>query len=233
VRAERSVYARVRFGEFVHREVVEPKGRTSAAYRRRIRQAYPRLSLGSVRLVPADEGQNNDVLVADGVDTDAGAANDANDGQLIFRFPRYAEGVARLPRLIRLLRAVRSHITQVAPTTMATPDPRYVCLVPPKVSRAFVGYPRIPGEPLWRETLQAIADTETDGEALVERIAVDLATFLRALHATPAAVIDHALPGERERFSPATGMGRAVRANPAAALRPHAPGRQAIGRGAF
>ncbi len=55
----------------------------------------------------------------------------------------------------------------------------------------FMGYPMIPGAPLWRETLAAIKD-----EKILDRLAVQLAGFLKALHSTPAAEITDRPAGE-------------------------------------
>lgn len=146
-------------------------------YTQCIREVYPHLPLQQVRLLPADEGQNNAVLIADDC--------------LVFRFPRYADGVARLPRLVRLLQALHPRVSLV------TPDPQYVCLDPPEVGRAFIGYPVIPGEPLWREALDAIGD-----DATLQRLAAQLATFLKELHAIGTETLEAALPGELARFDP-------------------------------
>jgi aminoglycoside 2''-phosphotransferase len=121
-------------------------------------------------LVPADQGQNNDVLVlAD---------------RWVFRFPRHASGVERLPRLARVLRLVRGRVS------LPTPDPAYVQLDPPEVGKAFVGHPLLPGEPLWPERLHALAESDP---AAVETLAVQLATFLRELHAVPLPDVEKAL----------------------------------------
>jgi aminoglycoside 2''-phosphotransferase len=53
-----------------------------------------------------------------------------------------------------------------------------------------VGYPRLPGEPLWRETLQSIGDP-----LIVVRLAQQLGEFLRSLHHLPdAELIPLSLP---------------------------------------
>ena len=66
--------------------------------------------------------------------------------RLVFRFPRFAEGVAHLPALAHLLRAVRPRVG------LPTPDPVYLGLDRPEVGRAFLGYPLLPGRPLGPET---------------------------------------------------------------------------------
>jgi aminoglycoside 2''-phosphotransferase len=146
---------------------------------RRIREVFPALPPGEVRLVPTDEGQNNDLVVL--------------SDRWVFRFPRHAAGVRRLPRLVALLRLVRRH------ASVATPEPGYVCLEPPEVGKAFLGYPLIPGLPLWRERLQELAQSDT---ARVEALATGIAQFLRALHGIPLGEVEAALPGEVTSFRP-------------------------------
>ena len=49
------------------------------------------------------------------------------------------------------------------------------------MGEAFMGYPYIPGQPLWREDFRAISD-----ESGLSRMAGQLADFLRTLHSLPA-----------------------------------------------
>jgi aminoglycoside 2''-phosphotransferase len=135
-------------------------------YIERIRAAYPTLTIAHARI--DDSGQNNLVLEVE----------DAADGALIFRFARYAEGIATLRREVTLLRGLRGKLP------LATPDPGYVALESERPGEAFMGYRRIPGAPLWREELAAIGD-----EAAVRGVAAQVGRFLRALHeVSPAAV---------------------------------------------
>ena len=65
---------------------------------------------------------------------------------------------------------------------LPVPQPLYVNAHGPEVGAAFMGYPLLPGEPLWRHDVQTIPD-----EAVLDRMARQLAQFLLALHATPRA----------------------------------------------
>jgi aminoglycoside 2''-phosphotransferase len=150
------------------------------AYLRRIAEVCPDAALHPARLVPAGEGQYNDVVVA--------------GERLVFRFPRFADGVASLLRVARLLALVRQHVT------LTTPDPRYVVAEPPEAGHAFLGYPLIPGQPLRFDTLESLArrhDTST-----LSSMAVQLATALRQLHRVPAGEVETVLPGELANYRP-------------------------------
>ncbi len=126
-----------------------------APYLHHIRTAYPDLAIGHIRQV--EGGQYNVVLIA--------------DERLIFRFPRFAAGVERLRYESALLAAIRPRLT------LSVPEPRYASFVPPEPGAAFVGYPLLPGDPLWRERV-AVSDP-----AVRDRLAAQLAGFLRSLHA--------------------------------------------------
>src|SRR5712692_7009854 len=137
-----------------------------------IREVAPDLSIVDVRIIEG-QGQNNRVIVV--------------DERLIFRFPRYVAGVAKLEREIAILRAIRPHLT------VATPDPILTSLAETTVGKAFVGYPLIPGEPLGQQPLAGLAD-----DKLFE-LGEQVGTFLRQLHAVPVAKV---LPDELARFDP-------------------------------
>jgi aminoglycoside 2''-phosphotransferase len=122
------------------------------------RQAYPDYPLESVEFNP--QGQNNDALVV----------NEA----LIVRFPRYARGIEDLKIETAILGGIRPYVS------LAIPDPQFVHLEGQRPGKAFVGYPRIPGAPLWRETLLGISNP-----AIVEQLAQQLGQFLKSLHSLP------------------------------------------------
>ncbi len=136
------------------------------AYLERIQAVYPSLTVQTARLDTS--GQNSVVLVV----------NDA----VVFRFPRYALGVQGLAVEAAILRTVRRYVN------LPTPDPVYAHLDAPPAT-AFIGYPRLPGEPLGRETLHSIAH-----DRVVRQVAHDLGRCLLALHAVPPAEVKTALP---------------------------------------
>jgi aminoglycoside 2''-phosphotransferase len=129
-----------------------------AEYIASIHAAYPALRIEGIRL--NDEGQYNNILIV-------------ND-ELIFRFPRHAEGIEKLEREIALLDRIRPALP------LPIPEPIYRRLVPRAVGQVFAGYRMLPGEPLWRETFAAITDP-----AILRRLATQLAAFLHDLHTTP------------------------------------------------
>jgi aminoglycoside 2''-phosphotransferase len=57
------------------------------------------------------------------------------------------------------------------------------------VGEAFMGYRKLAGEPLWRETFRTIDDDET-----LDRLASQLGRFLKELHSVPAESIGCDLP---------------------------------------
>lgn len=137
-------------------------------YLDRIRDARPDLAVRSARLHTRD-GQFNDVLIV-------------ND-ELVFRFPR-------TPHVARTLRAETSILGAIrGRTSLPVPDPIYTGADQDTGELAFMGYPMIPGEPLRRETLAAI----TDG-ATLDRLAAQLARFLRELHSVPLAALGPGIP---------------------------------------
>jgi aminoglycoside 2''-phosphotransferase len=145
-----------------------------ARYVESIRQAYPGLQITAVEL--NEQGQNNDVLVVNGV--------------WIFRFPRYAQALERLEIEAAILAAVEPYIT------LEIPAPVYLALEGQEAGTAFLGYRRIEGEPLWRETYRALEhalEHALERAATLDRLAGQLAGFLRELHGVPVAEVAAAL----------------------------------------
>ena len=136
-------------------------------YRKSVEAACPELTVHSAAL--DSSGQNNDLLLV-------------ND-ELLFRFPKYAQGVAALRREHAILHAVRAQLP------LATPHFIYHNMDNAQAGRAFAAYRKLPGAPLWTETFAQIDDDGT-----IDSLATDLATFLQALHAIPPHSIDHPLP---------------------------------------
>jgi aminoglycoside 2''-phosphotransferase len=132
-----------------------------------IHAAYPELRIERLRL--NDDGQNNDALIV-------------ND-DLIFRFPRDEEGIEKLATEVALLGRLRPFVP------LPIPEPIYTSFMPRAIGHVFAGYRMLPGEPLWRETVAAMADPVT-----VQRLATQLATFLRALHGIPTDQVADVLP---------------------------------------
>lgn len=127
-------------------------------YLQAIRRAYAALMIQSAKII--DGGQYNDVLLV--------------NEELIFRFPRFAEGVEKLAMETAILRGIQGRIS------LSVPNPFYTSFEPEAAGQAFMGYAMIAGEPLLRETLAAIED-----ESTLERLAAQLAGFLHELHAVP------------------------------------------------
>ncbi len=127
-------------------------------YLQNICRSYPDLQISSAAF--NDQGQYNDVLIV--------------NAELIFRFPKYAHGLPSLQLESAILNGIQGHVP------LDTPRPEFINLKEQAVGEAFMGYRMIPGEPLWRDTLQAIDDAAT-----LDALAEQLAGFLRALHSVP------------------------------------------------
>ncbi|RLT34559.1 MAG: aminoglycoside phosphotransferase family protein [Chloroflexi bacterium] len=128
------------------------------SYTQQIHHCYPDFSIESAVL--NRDGQYNDVLVV----------NDA----FIFRFAKVAPAIETMRREVELLHRFQPHIS------LPIPQPAFVHTESAVLGEVFMGYPLVPGQPLWREAFQAINDS--DGLA---RMAGQLAGFLRELHHTP------------------------------------------------
>ncbi len=131
-----------------------------------IRAGYPDLAIRTARLDTS--GQNSDILIV--------------NASIIFRFPRYAEGIRRLPTEVAILRAIQPQ------ATVPVPNPIYAHLDSPLPGAAFLGYPMLPGAPLSPQTMRALDATT------VAAVAADLAAFLRALHGIPTETLGVAIP---------------------------------------
>ena len=132
-------------------------------YRENIAAACPELAMETAELFRA--GQNNDLILV--------------NGALIFRFPKYRQGIARLGRERAILNAVRGRLP------LETPHYIYYNVDEEEVGRAFVGYRKLPGSSLWSEEFAQISD-----EGTIDRLATDVASFLQTLHAIPVSSVD-------------------------------------------
>ena len=133
-----------------------------------IRRAYPELAINSVE--PHNhEGQFNNLLII-------------ND-ELVFRFPRYPDGVTSILKEIRVLSRIQGR------TSLPIPNPIYSSQETQRVGEVFMGYPCLPGETLWQPVLTQIED-----ERIIDRWGEQLAAFLRELHAIPAPTYGDDLP---------------------------------------
>lgn len=131
----------------------------ATAYLPAIRAAWAWPNLPIARVEPLGEGQNNTLQLV--------------NGELIFRFPKHAEAVRALADEAALLADLRGRLP------IAIPDP--LCLrIDAPVGEALMAYRRLPGVPLTQAALAEIGD-----EGMRARLAEQLASFLRVLHAVP------------------------------------------------
>lgn len=107
------------------------------------------------------------------------------DDQWIFRFPKSPGAAADLARELVILPQLHGRLP------LPIPQPRYHARDAESGDLLFMGYPLLPGEPLLRERFSLLMD-----DAILERIAKDMAHFLRTLHAIPSAEHGLAPSGE-------------------------------------
>ena len=137
-------------------------------YLQAIQSDYPDLPIQNAAL-NSGEGQYNDLLLV--------------NGEIIFRFPKLEAGLVTLKREVSLLRQLQGQLP------LPIPAPTYVSADMETLGYAFMGYPRIPGEPLWHPRFRTIQDPQT-----LRRMAAQLASFLRDLHAIPVEKLTLDLP---------------------------------------
>lgn len=140
-------------------------------YVEQIRNIFPKLSIVSAEI--NQDGQYNDVLVV----------NDA----LIFRFAKVQDAIKTLRREVAVLHYLQDQIS------LPIPNPSYVNVDSKIIGEVFVGYPMIPGIPLWRENFQKITNPDVR-----QRMAVQLAAFLKELHQVPVKDLQIELQTEDE-----------------------------------
>lgn len=97
------------------------------------------------------------------------------DERWILRFPKSAAAAADLARELEVLPRLAGRLP------LPIPKPRFSARDPKNGVLLFMGYAMLPGAPLLRDRFASLrGDTQ-----IVEQIALDLADFLRTLHAIP------------------------------------------------
>ncbi|MBT2216396.1 phosphotransferase [Virgibacillus dakarensis] len=140
-----------------------------AAYIDRIKQVYPELRIQDVEI--NEIGQNNSVFII--------------NQSFVFRFPKYKAGIDRLLDETKILELVRGYSSQ------PIPEPIYQSFDELEVGKVFVGYPMIPGLPMWNEQLKQIgSDLEQ------KKLSLQLVNFLIQLHAVSEKEVKKLLPSQ-------------------------------------
>ncbi|MEK3887860.1 phosphotransferase family protein [Bacillus sp. FSL K6-3431] len=93
------------------------------------------------------------------------------DSELIFRFPKYEDGIKQLEHEVIFLRKVVDHVS------IEVPKPIYLNINPDRTERAFIGYKKIAGAPFEREIMETVKD-----ECHLHHLAGQLGSFLEELH---------------------------------------------------
>ena len=123
-----------------------------------IREHIPDLQIGSVHV--RSEGQFSDVLIL--------------NENLIFRFPRYTPEVRNLAQEVKILRLVKHFVS------LPVPEPFAFFINEEEEMSSFMAYRMLSGQLFWQDTLKAVQE-----EALVRRLAGQVAAFMAELHAIP------------------------------------------------
>ncbi len=120
-----------------------------------LRMFFPELDIVSAEI--NRDGQYNDVLVV--------------NESLVFRFAKVQDAIETLLREVAVLHHLQDQIS------LPIPNPSFVNIDTKVIGEVFVGYPMISGIPLWRENFRKITNPDVR-----QRMAVQLATFLKELH---------------------------------------------------
>lgn len=132
-----------------------------------LEKVYPNLDVQTAYV--NDIGQNNDVLIV--------------NENIVFRFPKYEEGIAKLIAETKLLEKIQNYVS------LSIPCPSYQHFQPMEPGKVFSGYNIINGEPFWNTTfLQLYEEEQSTGAA-------QLANFLKELHSIPVSEISPLLKG--------------------------------------
>lgn len=97
----------------------------------------------------------------------------------IFRVPGSLQAIEEMGRERALLQVLHGRLP------LPIPRPLYTSEGAQEVGRAFMGYPKLPGKPLYKEMYESI-----DGEERQQVVASQLGSFLSALHHFPLAELD-------------------------------------------
>ncbi len=134
-----------------------------------IQKMFPEQEWSDLKSEFNGNGQYNDILVI--------------NTEFIFRFPKYPEALEQLKLEACLQRNIKNNLP------LEIPYPLYENMERVQIGTAFMGYRRILGEPLWRGTLEKLHH-----EPLLDKLAIQLGAFLKALHSIPITDIHCKLP---------------------------------------
>jgi len=124
-------------------------------WKRRIEKICPTIDVEAIAV--NDSGQSNTVVTV--------------NHEWVFRFPKYEIEILNASREFHILKELQHHIS------LPVPNPEYANLETNVCKEAFIGYRLIPGKPLFKQTFIQIENHE--------RLAAQLATFLKELHGIP------------------------------------------------
>jgi aminoglycoside 2''-phosphotransferase len=162
------------------------------AFVKRIRQVYPDIEPLDVQIIHGQSPVEDAVLL---------------DDELVFRFPRTEADIEPLRREVASLRSLQGRLP------LPVPSPEYASLEP---GQAFIGFRRMPGVQLSMRLRQ-----DTLPGHVFERIVIQMANFMHALHEVPLDALEIEIPTAETRTAVA-GFAEDVRTELAPAMRPDA-----------
>ena len=125
-------------------------------WKRRIEKICPTIEVDAIAV--NDSGQNNTIVTV--------------NHEWVFRFPKYEVELLNACKEFHVLKELQHHIS------LPIPVPEYSNLETKDYKEAYMGYRLIPGKPLFKQAFLQIEDHE--------KLALQLATFLKELHSIPA-----------------------------------------------
>jgi aminoglycoside 2''-phosphotransferase len=149
-------------------------------------------------------GQNNDVMTI---------RTSPAGRELVLRFPRHTVAAQELAHEVKLLEGLRGRLP------LPIPDPIPVDLSGQRPGQAYMGYWKLPGQPLYLPLLEQV--TDQSGTGARDLIAAQLGAFLMALHAVPLDAFDSPVPVANDRTT-WEGMYADIRSKLFSAMRPDA-----------
>lgn len=129
-----------------------------ALYQRAINKSFPDLTIETAKI--NKDGQYNDVIIINDV--------------LVFRFAKVQPAIKILHQEIAVLNQIGDKVS------VRVPNPIYSQVDSDVLGEVFMGYPMIPGIPLWRPNFRKIISVDTR-----KQMALQLSGFLHDLHNIP------------------------------------------------
>ncbi|GCE09480.1 hypothetical protein KDAU_68090 [Dictyobacter aurantiacus] len=131
-------------------------------FKKHLPEVYPEIRVRRIGQMSGMQEDNLDLLIV-------------ND-EIIFRLPDSPAAIAAMEQEYALLRSLQGRVP------LPIPNPVYKTPHDGELGRIFMGYPKLPGKPLYKEMLESI-----DSDQTVEVLVSQVFSFLYTLHHIPLA----------------------------------------------